>query len=102
MRIKTIQKLCCPFDKADLHLTIITKDPSDENVTEGFFVCRECRRLYPIIKGIPVMNPDEFREFNLERPVLEKWQRYLDGKTIDDTFRVVEPVHPGKSIKLVE
>ncbi|HBG42378.1 MAG TPA: hypothetical protein DDW85_13395 [Porphyromonadaceae bacterium] len=90
MRLKTIEKLCCPFDKADLQLTVITTDDTGEKVIEGFLICNECQRLYPIMKGIPIMNPDEFREFDLERPVLERWQRYLDGKTIDDTFRVVE------------
>jgi len=88
MTPETIKKLCCPFDKADLDLTIIIQDIS-EKVTEGFLVCQECSRIYPFVKGIPIMSPDEYREFELEQPVLEKWQNYLQGKTIDN-FRIVK------------
>ncbi|SOE20272.1 Uncharacterized conserved protein YbaR, Trm112 family [Spirosomataceae bacterium TFI 002] len=87
MRPETIKKLCCPFDKADLTLTEITKD-QDENVLEGFFVCKSCNRLYPIIKGIPIMSPDEYREFKLEQPVLERWAKELKGKSIEN-FRLI-------------
>lgn len=78
MKPKTINKLCCPFDKSDLKLTVITKS-IDENIIEGFLTCQECKRLYPIIKGIPIMSPDEYREFKLERPVLERWKVNLKG-----------------------
>ncbi len=88
MKIKTIKKLCCPFDKADLTLTEITKD-LNENIIEGFFVCSSCQRLYPIISGIPIMSPDEYREFQLEQPVLERWEKYLGGSTFSN-FRLVE------------
>ncbi|RIH65373.1 hypothetical protein D1164_09600 [Mariniphaga sediminis] len=87
MRQITANKLCCPFDKADLNLTVITKD-TEENIIEGFFTCNECKRLYPIVKGIPVMNPDEYREFRLEQPLLERWQSHLKGKTVEN-FRVL-------------
>lgn len=87
MRPETIKKLCCPFDKADLTLTEITKD-LDENVLEGFFVCKSCNRLYPIIKGIPIMSPDEYREFKLEQPVLDRWSNELKGKSIEN-FRLL-------------
>lgn len=88
MRIETIKKLCCPFDKADLTLTAITQD-LDGKVTEGFLLCPECNRVYPIVKGIPIMNPDEYREFELEKPLLAKWQNHLKGKTVEN-FRLVE------------
>ncbi|MBC8770491.1 hypothetical protein H4O18_21025 [Arenibacter sp. BSSL-BM3] len=90
MKIETIHKLCCPFDKADISLTEITKDVND-NILEGFFVCSSCNRLYPIVKGIPIMSPDEFREFKLERPLVEKWQKHLKGKTFEN-FRLTEPL----------
>ncbi|AWV97441.1 Trm112 family protein [Arcticibacterium luteifluviistationis] len=87
MRPETIKKLCCPFDKADLTLTEITKD-LDENVLEGFFVCNSCKRLYPIIKSIPIMSPDEYREFKLEQPLLERWSKELKGQSFEN-FRLV-------------
>jgi uncharacterized protein YbaR (Trm112 family) len=90
MKIETINKLCCPFDKGDLNLTEITKDVND-NILEGFFVCSSCKRLYPIVKGIPILSPDEFREFKLERPLVEKWQKHLKGKKFEN-FRLTEPI----------
>jgi uncharacterized protein YbaR (Trm112 family) len=79
MRIETIKKLCCPFDKSDLMLSIITKDEQD-NILEGILSCAACNRVYPIVSGIPIMSPDEYRDFKLEQPMLEKWGKFLNGK----------------------
>lgn len=87
MRIKTIEKLYCPFDKSDLDLTIISQDET-ENITEGLLICDHCKRVYPIISGIPIMSPDKYREFKLEQPVLERWEKYLDGKKFEN-FRLI-------------
>ncbi|MCU7618111.1 hypothetical protein NZ698_12950 [Chryseobacterium sp. PBS4-4] len=87
MRIKTIEKLCCPFDKSDLNLTIISQDET-ENIMEGLLVCDNCKRVYPIISGIPIMSPDEYREFKLEQPVLERWEKHLEGKKVEN-FRLI-------------
>lgn len=81
MKQSTIDKLCCPFDKADLTLKIIAQD-LEENIHEGMLTCDECKRYYPIINGIPIMNPDEYREFQLERPHLENW-KYLSNRVRD-------------------
>lgn len=89
MNIKTIKKLCCPFDHADLDLTVVTKDLSGEEIIEGFFVCQSCDRLYPIIKGIPIMSPDQYREARLEKPMIDRWAKHLKGKVLSD-FRLVE------------
>lgn len=87
MRKNTIQKLCCPFDKADLELTTIVQD-TQENILEGWLFCKQCQRSYPIVKGIPIMNPDEYREFSLEKPLFERWQKQLQGKTFEN-FRLI-------------
>ncbi len=75
----TIQKLWCPFDKEELTLTIITQD-TGHNVMEGILTCNFCKRYYPIISGIPIMSPDEYREKLLEAPVIEKWKPELSRK----------------------
>lgn len=87
MKLETIEKLCCPFDKQDLTLKIVGKD-EHENILEGCLNCPECARIYPIIKGIPIMNPDEYREAQLEQPVLDRWQNQLEGKKIEN-FRLI-------------
>lgn len=87
MRIKTIEKLCCPFDKSDIELTVISQDKT-QNITEGLLRCKDCNRIFPIIKGIPIMSPDEYREFNFEKPMIERWQKHLDGKKIEN-FRLI-------------
>ncbi len=84
MTFETIDKLCCPFDKAALGLNVVTKDVH-QNVLEGFFVCNECRRVYPIVKGIPVMSPDEYREYTLEQPLLHLWTK----KRVAGDFRLL-------------
>lgn len=76
MRIKTIQKLCCPFDKSDLHFKPITMSEEDR-VVEGVLMCTHCNRVYPIVSGIPIMSPDEYRDFKMEQPLLEKWMSTL-------------------------
>lgn len=88
MRTETLNKLCCPFDKKEVKLTIISKD-TEENVLEGFLNCTHCKRIFPIIKGIPVMSPDEYRELKLEQPLLDSYNAYLKGKSIEN-FRLVE------------
>lgn len=79
MRIETINKLCCPFDKSDLTLNIITRD-GQENILEGLLSCASCKRVYPIVSGIPIMSPDEYRDYKFEQPLLDKWEKLLDDK----------------------
>ncbi|NBB22907.1 hypothetical protein GVN20_26360 [Runella sp. CRIBMP] len=76
MKSTLVHKLCCPFDKQDLQLTIIKQD-TDQNIIEGLLTCETCRRYYPIVYGIPIMNPDEYREKQLEEPILQRWSKQL-------------------------
>lgn len=85
MKIETINLLCCPFDKADLQLTILSKD-TKQNIIEGYFVCNNCKRIYPIVKGIPIMSPDEYREFKLEQPLLNNWTK----TDVSENFRLIQ------------
>ena len=73
MRIKTIEKLCCPFDKQDLNLQVFVKD-IDHNILEGILTCTSCKRKYPIVHGVPIMSPDEYRQIKLEQPIMEQWK----------------------------
>ena len=73
MKLHTIAKLCCPFDKNDLQLQILAQD-IDQNVIEGILSCSTCRRKYPIIYGVPIMAPDEYRQIALEQPVVDHWK----------------------------
>ncbi|MGZ3754356.1 MAG: Trm112 family protein [Mucilaginibacter sp.] len=73
MRLKTIEKLCCPFDKADLDLKVLVKDTT-QNVIEGILTCTTCKRKYPIVFGVPIMAPDDYRQIELEAPIMEKWK----------------------------
>ena len=88
MTPETIKKLCCSFDKSDLELTII-KQTIEGKIEEGFFTCTECKRIFPIVRGIPIMSPDEYREFKLEQPLLEKWKTHLEGRAVEN-FRLVQ------------
>ena len=94
MNLETINKLCCPFDKSDLTLTIINKD-DNENVLEGILVCSKCSKVYPIVSGIPIMSPDEYRDYNLEQPLLENWI-----KTLNNGSKVQYLISDGKISKI--
>ena len=72
MRDSLLNKLCCPQDKNDLHLQVFVKG-EDGAVQEGLLTCSHCDRYYPIVYGIPIMTPDEYRERALEGPLLKKW-----------------------------
>lgn len=72
MILDFLNKLCCPIDKKDLKLKTFLKNEKGE-ILEGLLTCPECNRYYPIIYGIPIMTPDDYREKRLEDPVLNKW-----------------------------
>jgi uncharacterized protein len=83
MTLSTFSKLCCPVDKSDLELNIFLQD-IDKNIIEGLLTCSHCKRYYPIIHGVPVMSPDEYREKELELPLIKKWQHQLNEKMVND------------------
>lgn len=86
MKLTTINKLCCPFDKADLSLQVFAKD-LEQNIIEGLLTCKVCERYYPIVKGIPIMSPDEYREFKLEQPLINSWKSHLGVQEFEN-FRL--------------
>ena len=89
MKISTIQnKLCCPFDKSDLKLEII-EQTVDQDIRIGSLTCTTCKRFYPIISGIPIMNPDEFRDSEIEKIYYESLSRLGHPKQIEN-FRLIE------------
>jgi uncharacterized protein len=71
MKSSFLQKLVCPFDKQDLQIKIIKQE--HEEIIEGILTCTQCNRYYPIVHGIPIMSPDEYRELKLELPLLDRW-----------------------------
>lgn len=78
MKTSLVPKLCCPMDKHDLNIKIF-KQIEDE-IVEALLTCPECDRYYPVIYGIPIMTPDEYREKALEEPILKRWGLQLKKK----------------------
>ncbi|MDO5510845.1 MAG: Trm112 family protein [Weeksellaceae bacterium] len=74
------QKMCCPFDKHDLDLKIFLED-DDNNILEGLLTCKHCERYFPIIYSIPIMTPDEYRQKQLEEPILQRWGLRADHQS---------------------
>ena len=79
MQRKLLEKLCCPFDKGELEITVFNEDENGE-ILEGLLTCAICNRYYPIIYSIPIMSPDEYRELQLELPALGRWGLMIDEK----------------------
>ncbi len=71
MQKESLNKLCCPMDKSELKIEIFKEEAGE--VLEGLMTCPECRRYYPIIYSIPIMTPDDYRQKELEAPVLKRW-----------------------------
>ena len=72
MTKELLEKLCCPIDKHDLEMNIIN-ETEDGEILEGLLTCPECNRYFPVIYGIPILIPDEYREESMEKPLLKKW-----------------------------
>jgi len=76
MQPALLYKLACPMDKHDLTLQIFSKD-TDGNIIEGMLHCAHCGRQYPIIYGLPIMAPDEYRQPELEGNITNRWLKEL-------------------------
>ena len=87
MQRKLLNKLCCPFDKGDLQIKIYN-ELEDGEIHEGLLTCPACQRYFPVVYGIPIMTPDEYRQMELEQPLLQKWgiELQIEG----DRFRLEE------------
>ncbi|MGR3810962.1 Trm112 family protein [Jiulongibacter sp. NS-SX5] len=71
-----IHKLCCSFDKAELSLEIYTEKENGD-IHEGMLTCSSCQKLFPIVHGVPLMIPDDYRQPELEKPFFIKWEHKL-------------------------
>lgn len=96
MKISLLEKLVCPFDKQDLFVKIIKQDAT--NISEGILTCSSCKRYYPIVYGIPIMSPDEYREIELEMPILERWGETLLSENTSTSFQL----QPQKILEMIE
>ncbi|WP_236976301.1 Trm112 family protein [Membranihabitans maritimus] len=89
MREEFLHKLCCPQDKSDLELEVFVRD-TESSIIEGMLTCPECERFYPIVQGVPIMTPDEYRQRKLEEPILKKW-----GLRLNDSSKKFELLEEG-------
>jgi uncharacterized protein YbaR (Trm112 family) len=88
MKTSFFQKLACPFDKSSLKLQVFAR--KEDEIMEGIMECPECNRYYPIVYGVPIMSPDEYREASLEAPLLKKWEKQLGGRHQEEApFRLL-------------
>lgn len=88
MKKSFAEKLVCPMDKHELKLTVFATD-IENTIQEGIFTCAHCRRYYPIVYGVPIMSPDEYREAQLELPLVQRWEKQLNGK-LEKGFLLLE------------
>lgn len=84
MNLAILDKMCCPFDKSELELKIFRKEGN--KVIEGMLICPVCHRYYPIITGIPIMVPDEYREPKFEQAFLNRWVDEIPKSILDKKY----------------
>jgi len=82
MNKKMLDILACPLDKHH-PLEIFEVDSKDEIILEGALYCIKCSRFYPIIEEIPIMLPDELRDKKQDIDFLQKNQKKLPEKIIN-------------------
>lgn len=91
MKESLARKLCCPMDKHDLGIEVFAQDEATGEILEALMTCPRCSRYFPVIYGIPVLIPDEYRDRSLEGRLLKKWGYRLDDGTAE-TPRLVRAV----------
>lgn len=82
MNKSLIDILACPADKHH-PLEIYGDQSGNDTIEEGALYCDKCNRFYLIIKGIPVMLPDELRDKDEEISLLNTMSG-LPDKIIQD------------------
>jgi uncharacterized protein YbaR (Trm112 family) len=89
MKRSLLDRLCCPFDKNELNVQVF-HETEDQVIIEGVLTCSCCERYFPIIYGIPIMTPDQYREKSLEISSMRRWGLELDVDR--DSFRLEKPL----------
>lgn len=95
MKRSLLDRLCCPFDKNDLTVQVFN-ETEDQVIIEGVLNCSCCERYFPIIYGIPIMTPDQYREKSLEISTMKRWG--LEFDTREGIFRL-ESSNASKSLE---
>lgn len=72
MKKELMLMLVCPSDKTS-NLDLIEFEINNLEIESGLLYCHKCVRYYPIINGIPLMLPDNQRNFISESRFLSKW-----------------------------
>ncbi|MCI0921118.1 Trm112 family protein [Sphingobacterium rhinopitheci] len=83
----TLAKICCPFDKSDVQLKNI-EQTVDGDVIFGYLSCKTCDRIYPILSGVPIMTPDEYRDEKFERNLYKLLEDHIGDLQIKN-FRLL-------------
>lgn len=83
------------MDKSDLEMHVFHIDVDEDEILEALLTCPHCNRYYPVIYGIPIMTPDEYREKSLEAPILERWG--LEPETGEAMRLALESRNEGKN-----
>jgi len=53
MKKKYVDLLCCPYCRGELELEIEKEE--NEEILQGKFICKKCRKEYEIKDGIPIL-----------------------------------------------
>jgi len=70
MKIDILKELSCPscknYEESNLSINEMWEEGLDNEVIEGFISCESCKKVFPIIFGMPILvsNPDEYIAIN--------------------------------------
>ncbi len=64
MKKSLLKYICCLYCKEELGLQNIKKSQNKE-IIDGELFCKQCRRIYPVFRGVPRILPDNLEERKL-------------------------------------
>lgn len=78
MKEMLVRILVCPdcrekLQLVDVHVKRLNINEHDfEEIWEGALICSECKRIFPIIDGIPWLYPKELKREDIEEEFFKK------------------------------
>ena len=85
MKKRLLDYLCCPACQKEFTLKI--KKEQDSEIESGKLICKECKKSYDIIDGVPVILDDKkLKDFSKTRKNWENWWKKVREKSDIDLY----------------
>jgi len=80
MKEGLLEIISCPYNE-ESHLEMKVKKKENDEIIEGVLICKKCERIFPIIREVPYLMPDDLKSKN--KDVIEFLSQNKEYKTMD-------------------